>query len=183
MQEGGYETGPRLLPDRWLPSCFCRWVTFVATIQCPLVKTVSSKAFPLQFSCETSPHPRGLSAGLISSAERLMCRTAFPSQRGRPLTGLSWTGLPTPCLPFKVKPPCEPPALWLFIFYLGLKQGNGTALGSVKHIRSALPVSVTSTLTPTGVQGMADGHLGSRGKHTLLCHPVSQTRVVSRDSP
>ena len=51
-------TGWRLLTDRWLPSCFCRRVTFVATTQCPLEKILSSKAFPIGFSWEASPGDR-----------------------------------------------------------------------------------------------------------------------------
>lgn len=35
-RKGGNEMGRRLLSDRWLPSCFCRWVTFVATAQLSL---------------------------------------------------------------------------------------------------------------------------------------------------
>lgn len=73
---GGNETGRRLLPDRWLPSCFCPWATFVATTHHPLEKTVSSKAFPLQLSGETSLHPQGLPSGPFSGRSFLTCKTS-----------------------------------------------------------------------------------------------------------
>lgn len=76
-RKGGNETGPRLLPDRWLPSCFCQWVTFVATTQRPLEKTLSSKAFPLQFSCEMSPHPQGRPSRPFSGRSFLTFRMSF----------------------------------------------------------------------------------------------------------
>lgn len=70
----GNETGRRLLPDRWLPSCFCPWVTFVATTHHPLERTMSSKAFPLPLSGEACLHPQGLPSGPFSGRPFLTCR-------------------------------------------------------------------------------------------------------------
>lgn len=75
--KGGNEMGRRLLPDRWLPSCFCRWVTFVATTQRPLENTLSSKAFPLQFSFEMSPHQQGRPSRPFSSRSFLTFKMSF----------------------------------------------------------------------------------------------------------